>query len=142
MTNSSMQVLTKAQEDFKDVADELKAVASSRKFPHKVKAIDNLLRHKINGEHVELNTARFSAVSFNHHWSGHQRGLDQTELSIMLSSNKLKQLPGRLNGKFSGGKWLFDRAVLKNIARRQGNQTVNRTGGRDINYNISILSFP
>ena len=30
---------------------------------------------KINGEQVELNTARVSAVPFNRRWPGHQRGI-------------------------------------------------------------------
>ena len=42
-------------------------------------------RVKINGEQVELNTARVSAVPFNRRWPGHQRGLEQTELINFLS---------------------------------------------------------
>lgn len=41
-------------------------------------------RAKINGEQVELNTARVSAVPFNRRWPGHQRGLEQTELINFL----------------------------------------------------------
>lgn len=40
---------------------------------------------KINGEQVELNTARVSAVPFNRRWPGHQRGIEQTELINFLS---------------------------------------------------------
>ena len=40
---------------------------------------------KINGNLVEVNTARVSAVPFNRRWPGHQRGLEQTELVNFLS---------------------------------------------------------
>ena len=40
---------------------------------------------KINGEVVELDTARVSARPFNRRWPGHQRELDQTELGNFLS---------------------------------------------------------
>ena len=34
----------------------------------------------INGQKVELNTARVSAYQFNRRWPGHQRQIEQTEL--------------------------------------------------------------
>ena len=40
---------------------------------------------KINGEVVELDTARVSSRPFNRRWPGHQRELDQTELINFLS---------------------------------------------------------
>ena len=40
---------------------------------------------KINGNKVEPNTARVSAVPFNRRWSGHQRQIDQTELVQFIS---------------------------------------------------------
>ena len=39
----------------------------------------------VNGEEVDLNTARVSAVPFNRRWPGHQRQLDQTEVIQFLS---------------------------------------------------------
>lgn len=39
----------------------------------------------VNGERVELNTARVSAYPFNRRWPGHQRQIDQTELINFLS---------------------------------------------------------
>lgn len=39
----------------------------------------------VNGEEVELNTARVSAVPFNRRWPGHQRQTDQTEMIQFLS---------------------------------------------------------
>ena len=39
----------------------------------------------VNGEEVDLNTARVSAVPFNRRWPGHQRQLDQTEEIQFLS---------------------------------------------------------
>lgn len=39
----------------------------------------------VNGEKVELNTARVSAFPFNRRWPGHQRQIDQTELINFLS---------------------------------------------------------
>lgn len=39
----------------------------------------------VNGEKVELNTARVSAYAFNRRWPGHQRQIDQTELINFLS---------------------------------------------------------
>ena len=40
---------------------------------------------KINGQPVELDTARVSAMPFNRRWPGHQRSLDQTELINFVS---------------------------------------------------------
>ena len=40
---------------------------------------------KINGDVVELDTARVSSRPFNRRWPGHQRELDQTELINFLS---------------------------------------------------------
>ena len=40
---------------------------------------------KINGEAVELDTARVSAVPFNHVWPGHQRPMEQSEVVQFLS---------------------------------------------------------
>ena len=39
----------------------------------------------VNGERVELNTARVSAYPFNRRWPGHQRQKEQTELINFLS---------------------------------------------------------
>ncbi len=39
----------------------------------------------VNGEKVELNTARVSAYPFNRRWPGHQRQKEQTELVNFLS---------------------------------------------------------
>ena len=40
---------------------------------------------KINGEPVELNSARVSAIPFNRRWPGYQRDINQTELVNFLS---------------------------------------------------------
>ncbi len=40
---------------------------------------------KINGEFVQLDTARVSAVPYNRRWPGHQRQINQTELVNFLS---------------------------------------------------------
>ena len=40
---------------------------------------------KVNGEKVELHTARVSANPINRRWPGHQRGIEQTELVNFLS---------------------------------------------------------
>lgn len=45
----------------------------------------NEYRVFVNGEEVELNTARVSASPFNRRWPGHQRQLDQTEVIQFLS---------------------------------------------------------
>jgi len=37
-------------------------------------------RVKINGENIQLNSARVSAEPFNRYWPGHQRQIEQTEL--------------------------------------------------------------
>ena len=42
-------------------------------------------RIKINGQDVETNTARVSAIPFNRRWPGHQRSEDQTELINFIS---------------------------------------------------------
>ena len=52
----------------------------------------------VNGEQVELNTARVSAYPFNRRWPGHQRQIEQTELVNFLSMEsdeeiELKILP-------------------------------------------------
>ena len=39
----------------------------------------------VNGEEVDLNTARVSAYPFNRRWPGHQRQLEQTEVIQFLS---------------------------------------------------------
>ena len=40
---------------------------------------------KINGESVDVDTARVSTVPFNRRWPGHQRQIEQTELVNFLS---------------------------------------------------------
>ncbi len=47
---------------------------------------------KINGEEVQLNTARVSAFPFNRRWPGHQRSKDQTELINFLSLETNEEL--------------------------------------------------
>ena len=39
---------------------------------------------KLNGKEVPLDTARVSAYPFNRRWPGHQRQVEQTELSPIL----------------------------------------------------------
>ena len=39
----------------------------------------------INGEKLDLDTARVSAYPFNRRWPGHQRQIEQTELVNFLS---------------------------------------------------------
>jgi len=40
---------------------------------------------RVNGQPVELNTARVSAVPLNRRWPGHQREREQSELINFLS---------------------------------------------------------
>lgn len=42
-------------------------------------------RVKVNGQEAALNMARVSACPYNRRWPGHQRSMDQTELSGFLS---------------------------------------------------------
>ena len=52
-----------------------------------IKTAENCLDYRVfvNGQEVELNTARVSSQPYNRRWPGHQRQIDQTELVNFVS---------------------------------------------------------
>ncbi len=58
-------------------------------------------RVKINGQSVQLDTARVSACPFNRRWPGHQRGIEQSELINFISLSTDEPLDFEIETNFS-----------------------------------------